>query len=81
MNKPFKNYMINQVHKIEIDKWNEGERTDKDPGVDFIVQWIRKNGATFKELWKKSICKSCIHCDECGFEVKEECKKYGQVAE
>ena len=81
MNESFKKYMMNQIHKIDIDKWNEGIRQNDDPGVDFILQWIRKNGATFHELWNKSLCKECVHCDECGFKVKEKCNRFGQVAE
>ena len=81
MNESFKKYMINQVHKIEIDKWNEGVRINNDPGVDFILKWIRKNGATFHELWDNSRCKDCVRCDDCGYKVKKDCEKYGQVAE
>jgi len=75
MDTSFKKYMLNQIHKIEIDKWCEGEKIEGDPGVDFIKKWIRENGSKFHELWDKSLCKDCIHCEECGFKLKEKCKK------
>jgi hypothetical protein len=74
--KPFRKYMLNQIHKIDIDKWNEGERIHNDPGIEYILKWIRENGQKFHELWNKSVCKDCIHCEKCGYKVLKECDKY-----
>lgn len=77
--------MLVQIKKIDIEKWCEGVRIDADPGVEFVLNWIKENGATFKELWKKSCCKDCIHGYRCGHEVVEECELFdngnGQMAE
>ena len=67
--------METQIHKIDVDKWNEGVRIQDDPGAEFIKKWIEKYGDEFHKWWINSICKDCIHCDECGYKVKEECKK------
>lgn len=75
MDDAFKKYMSTQIHKIDVDKWNEGVKIKHDPGVEFITEWIEKYGAEFHKLWDKSLCKDCIHCDECGHEVVEECEK------
>jgi len=76
METPFKKYMLTQIHKIKIDKWNEGVKIQDDPGVEFIKEWIQKHGADFKKLWNKSCCKDCIHCNDCGYKVVEKCKDF-----
>lgn len=76
MDNAFRKYMLNQCHKIDIDKWNEGERIKNDPGMEFVLEWIRENGAEFHRLWDVSICKDCIRCEDCGYKVVEECKKF-----
>ena len=68
--------MLTQIHKIEVDKWNEGVRIGNDPGVEFIKEWIREHGEEFKRLWNKSCCKNCIRCDECGHKLIEECEDF-----
>lgn len=72
----FRKYMLNQIKKIDIDKWNEGVRTQDDPGLEYIIEWIRKYGQEFHILWNKSLCKNCIHCEDCGYKVTERCEKY-----
>ncbi len=72
----FKKYMLNQIHKIEIEKWDEGVKIHDDPGIEYILKWIRENGEEFHRLWDKSICKDCIHCNDCGYKVVEKCKDF-----
>ena len=81
MDKLFKKYMLIQIEKINIEKWNEGVRTNKDPGTPFIMKWIKENGAEFKRLWNKSLCKHCKNCEKCGYKVLTECNEYDKMAE
>jgi hypothetical protein len=76
MKDAFRRYMTVQIHKIDVDKWNEGIRIQADPGAKFINDWIKKYGAEFRRLWIKSYCKDCIFCDECGHELVNECVRY-----
>jgi hypothetical protein len=76
MDAAFKKYMLAQIHKIEADKWNEGVKIQDDPGVEYIIKWIRENGEEFKKLWAKSLCKNCIYCNDCGYKVLEICDKH-----
>ena len=76
MNNAFKKYMLNQIHKIEIEKWNEGVKIQDDPGMEYVLKWIREHGEEFKKLWNKSLCKDCIHCEDCGYKVLEKCEEF-----
>jgi len=65
-----------QKKRIEIEKWLEGERNHKDPGHEFVIEWIKHNAAWFREKWQVSLCQSCIFAAECGYEVRQSCIKY-----
>ena len=60
-------FMHAQKKKIEIDKWCEGFSKNSDPGQEYILEWILKNGEWFREAWQKALCKKCVFIDECGF--------------
>jgi hypothetical protein len=67
-----------QIKKINIDKWNEGCRLKMDPGREYVIAWIEKNAAWFREAWNKSKCKCCHKWEECGYQVKEECDVFSK---
>ena len=73
-------FMRIQKKKIEIDKWCEGCSINDDPGQVYILDWIARNGSWFRRAWETSLCKNCIHSDECGFNVLECCDKYKPVS-
>jgi len=68
--------MVAQKKKIEIEKWYEGERLQSDPGNDFILWWIFHYGSWFRRAWKKSLCCNCSLAEQCGYEVRQECKRF-----
>ena len=69
-------FMQAQKKRIELEKWLEGCRINCDPGMEFIIEWIKNNAADFRETWDKSLCKKCYYSNDCGFEVKQYCDKY-----
>ena len=68
--------MVAQAKKMLVDKFDEGCRINRDPGDEFLLQWPFKNGQEFDALWKKSLCKTCIACGECGFKSAHNCEFY-----
>ena len=76
-----KKYLRAQWKKIEIDKWCEGYNLNRDPGQEYILQWIFQNGTWFRQAWENSLCKSCAFPQECGHELQQECNKYKSSAE
>lgn len=65
-----------QAHKIDIDKWCEGERIHGDPGPDYTLHWAVEHNQEFREKFFKSRCRTCSKCIDCGNECKEECENY-----
>ena len=49
-----KDFMATQISWIEVAKWYEGERLGKDPGEDFVNQWVKTNGAAFRKWWNEN---------------------------
>ena len=79
MKTPFQRFMESQIHRIDIDKWCEGERIRNDPGLNYIFRWIEYKAEVFKKRWNISKCKSCINWETCGFKVLTECDKYIKI--
>jgi hypothetical protein len=44
-------YITEQIHIIDEAKWLEGCRTNKDPGNEFVAQWVQTNAAEFRKIW------------------------------
>lgn len=47
----FKEFMAAQKDAIEVAKWLLGEKLGRDPGQEFVLQWIRENGKAFRDNW------------------------------
>jgi hypothetical protein len=47
----FKEFMQAQKEAIEVAKWLLGEKIGRDPGQEFVVQWIRENAEEFRNNW------------------------------
>ena len=71
-------YILTQVHKIDIDKWVQGERQCSDPGERYIMEWIRQNAQKFREDWNNSCCKTCLFHQQCGFKTLSSCNYYSE---
>ena len=72
----FKRFIEAQKHRIEFEKWIEGERQNRDPGDEYILDWILKNAPDFRKQWEESDCSECIKWRECGYLVKKECDEF-----
>ena len=71
-------FMYVQIKKIDIDKWNEGIRLQRDPGPSFVLEWISKNAEWFRGAWNQSLCQNCQHWRNCGHLVRSRCDFYRQ---
>lgn len=47
----FKEFMAAQKEAIEVAKWLLGEKLGRDPGQEFVMQWIRDNAENFRANW------------------------------
>jgi hypothetical protein len=47
----FKEFMVAQKEAIEVAKWLLGEKLGRDPGQEFVMQWIRDNAENFRANW------------------------------
>lgn len=47
----FKEFMAAQTDAIQVAKWLLGEKLGKDPGQEFVIQWIKENGKDFRDNW------------------------------
>ncbi len=74
-----KKYMVSLRKRIEYEKWIEGIRIKRDPGVDFIYSWIQLNAAHFRKLWEESQCKICKSWEVCGYEVTKSCNNFNAI--
>jgi hypothetical protein len=72
----FVKYIEIEKNKIEIDKWRKGVELNKDPGDQYIIEWIEKNASWFRESWDNSNCKYCIHWKWCGWKVEKDCSGF-----
>ena len=48
-----KQYMADQIKEIEIHKWLESEKANRDLGEEAVKDWIEKHAAEFRERWGK----------------------------
>jgi hypothetical protein len=71
-------FMRCQVKKIDIDKWYEGLRLNRDPSSDYINDWVEKNAKKYREEWFKSACVTCPQWEKCGWKAVEQCHE-GEV--
>ncbi len=71
-----KDFMEAQVHRIEIDKWCQGERQESDPGDEFILDWVYDNAKDFRDDWQISLCQSCASLRDCGYYALSACENF-----
>jgi hypothetical protein len=62
--------------KIDEDKWYEGEKISADPGQEFIIDWIQRNAANWRQEWEASVCQHCKNWKTCGLNVKVCCENF-----
>lgn len=48
----FQQYMKDQIHTIEESKWYEGERIGRDPGHQYVMDWIKTNSIKYRKEWE-----------------------------
>lgn len=72
----FCKFLKSEMKKIDEDKWYEGERTCRDPGQEYIIDWINRNAKEWRDGWEKSVCQHCTSWFECGHNLKKDCERY-----
>jgi hypothetical protein len=77
MSTEFKKFIDAETQAIEVAKWIEGEKIQRDPGKSFVVQWIQQYAKDFKEMWDKSCCKSCKN--KCKHNNTTDCNSFEQL--
>ena len=65
-----------QLNKIDVDKWCEGFRLNRDPGQPYVMDWIDENGAWFRGAWNDSLCQRCKQWHDCGHLVRANCEDF-----
>lgn len=48
-----KQYMSDQIKEMEIHKWIESERANKDLGEEALRDWINKHAEEFRKKWEE----------------------------
>jgi len=74
-----KEFMLVQVHKIDIDKWCQGVQINSDPGETYIVDWVYNNAKKFRYDWNCSVCQNCSNHNDCGYLALSACENYLKV--
>jgi len=72
----FAKFLKVEMKRINVKKWIKGEKIKADPGEEYIVEWIKKNGADFRKAWDSSKCKVCRFWDDCGYHVISICEEF-----
>lgn len=47
----FKEFLEAQKEAIEVAKWYLGEKLGRDPGQEFVQQWIKEHAKEFRDNW------------------------------
>ena len=74
-----KDFMKAQVHRIEIDKWCQGERQHSDPGEEYVMDWVYNNAKRFRNDWDGSACQTCSNHRQCGWKALYVCDLYDEM--
>ncbi len=72
-------FLYVQRRRIEHDKWCEGCGIQRDPGSEYVMEWIRKYAGTFRIAWNNSLCCRCRQYHECGLWVATECRRFHPI--
>lgn len=62
-----------QFKKMETDKWDEGVRTKRDPGENYVIHWIELHADEFRKRWANCQCRTCSKVFDCGFKEATDC--------
>jgi len=64
-----------QRQKLDIDKWFEGQRISRDPGTEYILEWIEQNATLYRKTYELSLCKRCKLWKTCGYKLRMLCSR------
>jgi len=67
---------VAEIHRIELEKWIEGEKLHRDPGNDYIFQWIEKHGSEFHTKFISSKCRFCFNVYFCKNVIEDNCNLF-----
>jgi hypothetical protein len=74
-NKEQRKFLITETKLIEISKWIESEKAQRDlTSNEFMAEWINKYAKDVRVAWELSKCRTCRK--ECRHHLKETCPDY-----
>jgi hypothetical protein len=76
INSEFIKKQTSEIRRIEIEKWKEGERINRDPGKEFVLNWIKTYGEEFNDKFYKSDCRTCAKVLNCPNVPMQHCNQY-----
>lgn len=65
-----------EIHKIELEKWVEGEKVCHDPGDEFTVRWVKEHGKDFHDRFIQSRCHVCSNVYKCPHVLSSTCTRH-----
>jgi hypothetical protein len=51
--KEISDFLLEEIHQMEIHKWIESEKANRDLGEEALHDWINKHAAKFREEWNE----------------------------
>lgn len=51
--KKMKQYMSDQIKEMEVHKWIESEKANRDLGEEALRDWITKHAQEFRDKWEE----------------------------
>ena len=71
-------FILCEIMRVDLDKWLDGCKKNEDPGNDYVLDWVTKNAAKYREQWESSKCYSCSKWHDCGWKALSECQDYDE---
>ena len=69
-------FILCEIMKVDLDKWIEGCNINKDPGNEYVLDWVSDNAAKYRDQWESSKCSTCCNWRRCGWKALMECNEY-----
>lgn len=74
LQREFRKFIDTETKLIDIAKWIESEKAQKDLGQQFVSKWISENAEEVRKAWNRSKCRRCIK--NCKVELRIDCHDF-----
>lgn len=55
----FEKYIKAEIKNIDVDKFFEGIKLQRDPGAEYVENWVMAHSKKFRDKWTESVCSKC----------------------